>query len=577
MYSRFNGIVSKLKVLGRTYGNAELVRKILRSLPVEWMPKKTAIEESKDLNTLKLEDLVGSLLSHDHLLNVNKVDEDSKRKKNIAFRASHKKECSDSETDDDIVEELALMSNKFKQFLKFKRNQKRQNASGWDRNKNASRGKSFSKTNRDEQKESDEKEPVTCYKCGRTGHIRAECPNKRHGHAMAVTWSDTESDSEDDRKSGLALMAHIDNAGHSDFEVHSTEQVGARTNEWFLDSGCSHHMTGNSKLFSELTYKNGGSVTFGDNSKGKVVGHGTIGTHPNPTFRNVLLVSGLKHNLLSISQLCGLSNRVVFEAKSCRIERLSDNELLFEGSRKGNVYMIDLSHSEGFHETCFAAMAKSAEMLWHRRLGHISLSRMSKLSNLELVKGLPKLKDSKDFFCEACVLGKQTRSSFKSKLHQSTDRVLALVHMDLVGPANIKSFGGKYYIFVLVDDYSRYIWVYFLAHKDEALEKFKSFVDLRNNEQDCKLSSIRSDHGGEFDSDAFEDFCESRGIDHTFSAPRTPQQNGVVERKNRALLELARAMLHAPVRILSWSSEKVLCQHSSSPVYPWSLHHAGLW
>ncbi|CAN1161393.1 hypothetical protein LINPERHAP2_LOCUS23888 [Linum perenne] len=186
------------------------------------MPKKTAIEESKDLNTLKLEDLVGSLLSHEHLLNVNKVDEDSKRKKNIAFRASHKKECSDSETDDDIVEELALMSNKFKQFLKFKRNQKRQNASGWDRNKNASRGKSFSKTNRDEQKELDEKEPVTCYKCGRTGHIRAECPNKRHGHTMAVTWSDTESDSEDDRKSGLALMAHIDNAGNSDFEVHST-------------------------------------------------------------------------------------------------------------------------------------------------------------------------------------------------------------------------------------------------------------------------------------------------------------------------------------------------------------------
>ncbi|CAN1270689.1 Retrovirus-related Pol polyprotein from transposon TNT 1-94 [Linum perenne] len=537
MYSRFNGIVSKLTVLGRTYGNAELVRKILRSLPNEWMSKKTAIEEAKDLNTLKLEDLVGSLINHELVLKVNREEEDPKRKKSIAFRASRKKKYSDSDTDEDLIEEMALMSSKFKRFLKFERAQRREKGNSRDYNKNTSqsRDKSSDKSKKDERRDSDESQ--TCYRCGKAGHFKAECPNRRQGRAMAVTWS--ESDSESDRESQRAMMAHTQD-GHSDNEVQSycsdsedfdIEKLGAGANEWYLDSGCSHHMTGNIKLFSEIKFEKGGSVTFGDNNKGKVIGHGTIGTHPKPTFHNVLLVVGLKHNLLSISQLCGDLNRVVFEPKSCRVERLSDGALLFIGSRKSNVYMIDLNCTKCFNETCFLAVSKNLEMLWHHRLGHGSLGRLSRLANLNLVKGLPSIKDSKDFFCKACVLGKHTRSSFKSKTFQSSDRTLALVHMDLVGPSNVISLGGKYYIFVLVDDYSRFTWVFFLTHKDEALEKFKAFVEMRNNEQNSKLACIRSDHGGEFDSEAFEEFCDARGIQHTFSAPRTP--NKTVSLKER--------------------------------------------
>ncbi|CAN0920190.1 hypothetical protein LINGRAHAP2_LOCUS31894, partial [Linum grandiflorum] len=80
--------------------------------------------------------------------------------------------------------------------------------------------------------------------------------------------------------------------------------------EWYLDSGCSHHMTGDARLFSETTYKKEGRVTFGDNSKGRIVGRGTVGKYPQPVFTNVLLVENLKWNLFSISQLCDSGNRV---------------------------------------------------------------------------------------------------------------------------------------------------------------------------------------------------------------------------------------------------------------------------
>ena len=140
-------------------------------------------------------------------------------------------------------------------------------------------------------------------------------------------------------------------------------------------------------------------------------------------------------------------------------------------------------------------------------------------------------------------MGKQTRTSFKSINDISTSRILQLVHMDLFGPMRTTSLGGKSYAFVLVDDYSRFTWVLFLSTKDEALEKFITFSKISQNDLDSKISHIRSDHGTEFQNLGFEMFCNENGISHNFSCPRTPQQNGVVERKNRTLEEMARTML----------------------------------
>ena len=98
--------------------------------------------------------------------------------------------------------------------------------------------------------------------------------------------------------------------------------------------------------------------------------------------------------------------------------------------------------------------------------------------------------------------------------------------------------------FFIVDDFSRYTWVLFLAHKNDVFHEFSKLCRKIQNEKGFTISCIRSDHGREFENVEFESFCDEEGIEHTFSAPRTPQQNGVVERKNRTLQEMARTILH---------------------------------
>jgi len=116
--------------------------------------------------------------------------------------------------------------------------------------------------------------------------------------------------------------------------------------------------------------------------------------------------------------------------------------------------------------------------------------------------------------------------------------------MDLFGPSRTRSLGGNYYALVFVDDYSCFTWTFFISSKSETFQVFRKFAKVVQNEKDLKIKSIRSDHGGEFQNESFEKFYEHHGISHNFPAPRTPQQNGVVERKNRSLEELARTMLN---------------------------------
>lgn len=301
-------------------------------------------------------------------------------------------------------------------------------------------------------------------------------------------------------------------------------------------------MTGDLSLLKNFTRKNGGRVTFGDNTKGKILGVGDVGNGTSPLIENVFLVDNLKHNLLSISQLCDKGYRVIFESSKCLIENVCNNEVVFFGDRSENVYTIDIEKLTCKNQ-CLSALNDDS-WLWHRRLGHASMHLLSKLSKKEVVRGLPNLPFQKDKICDACQFGKQVRSSFKSILEISTTRPLQLLHMDLFGPSRTTSLGGKHYAFVIVDDFSRYTWVIFLATKEEALKTFSYFCKRVQNEQGYLITTIKSDHGGEFDNDAFEILCNENGYKHNFSAPRTPQQNGVVERKNRILQEMARSMLN---------------------------------
>ena len=110
-----------------------------------------------------------------------------------------------------------------------------------------------------------------------------------------------------------------------------------------------------------------------------------------------------------------------------------------------------------------------------------------------------------------------------------------IVHTDLCGPSRTRRIQREHYFTLIIDDYIRMTWVYFLKGKSEAFEKFKTFNNYVENETNLKIKCLRSDNGGEFTSKEFNNFCEYHGIKRQFSAPRTPQQNGVVEMKNRII------------------------------------------
>ena len=145
--------------------------------------------------------------------------------------------------------------------------------------------------------------------------------------------------------------------------------------------------------------------------------------------------------------------------------------------------------------------------------------------------------------CGACQMGKQTKASHHKVNVNATSRCLELLHVDLMGPTRIESLGGKRYIMVIVDDFSRYTWVEFLREKLKACEKLEVLCKRLQNKKGVPIVKIRSDHGKEFENERFESFCEKNGIKKEFSASKTPQQNGVVKRKNWVIQDMARVML----------------------------------
>ncbi|GJU86060.1 retrovirus-related pol polyprotein from transposon TNT 1-94 [Tanacetum coccineum] len=315
--------------------------------------------------------------------------------------------------------------------------------------------------------------------------------------------------------------------------------VDLEPDEWIKDSGCSKHMTGNRKLFSTYKAYNGGNVIFGSNLRGNIIGKGTI-SNDSLKIDNVEHVDNLGFNLLSIGQICDNKCRVTFSEHDSEITK--DGKVIGRGIRKKGLYVMKLGNKPK-DKICLATIDENST-LWHRRLGHANMRLIQSLASKELVRNLPKLKFDQHF-CDACKIGKQAHVSHKAKNIVSTTRCLELLHMDLFGPSAVRSYGGNRYTLVIVDDYSRYTWTRFLKDKTEAFDQFEIFSKKIQNQLGCTIVSIRTDHGREFDNEVqFGEFCNANGITHNFSAPRTPQSNGVVERKNRTLQEMSRTMLN---------------------------------
>ncbi|GKA09429.1 putative ribonuclease H-like domain-containing protein, partial [Tanacetum coccineum] len=291
-----------------------------------------------------------------------------------------------------------------------------------------------------------------------------------------------------------------------------------------IDNGCSRHMTVNMSYFTDFEEIEGGYVAFGGNPKGgKITGRCTIKTS-SLDFENVYFVRELKFNLFSVSQICDKKNSVLFNDTKCIVlspnfKLTDESHVLLKVPRKNNMYSVDLKNivPKGGLTCLFPKATSDESKLWHRRLGHINFKTMNKQVKRNLVRGLLSKLFENDQTCVACQKGKQHRASCKSKIVSSISQPLHVLHMDLFGPTFVKILMKKMHCLVVIDDYSRFSWVFFLANKDETSGILKSFITGVENLVDQRVKVI--------------------------SVARTPQQNGVAERKNRILIEAARTML----------------------------------
>ncbi|CAL8087744.1 unnamed protein product [Prunus armeniaca] len=334
-----------------------------------------------------------------------------------------------------------------------------------------------------------------CYKCDRFGHWARDCTANK-GLQKANNASQVE------------VRGNL-------FFANCAISEKSANGEWYVDSGCSNHMTGNKELLIDINPSVTGKVQMPTGELVSIAGMGTLVLDTN---------SGTKF----------IKEVIIFDDASL------ENLIMKVEMRKNRCYPLSLSSNT---YVALKAGVSHSTWIWHKRMGHLHLKGLNQLKEKEMVHGLPHL-EAVDGVCEGCQFGKQHREWFPKNKAWRASTPLELIHMDLCGPMQTESLAGNKYFMLLIDDFTRLTWVYFLRYKLDALNcfrKFKSMVELQSG---FKVKCVRSDKGGEFTSSEFDRLCEEAGIQRQFSMAYTPQQNGVVERKNRTVVEMAKAMLH---------------------------------
>ncbi|GJW76428.1 retrovirus-related pol polyprotein from transposon TNT 1-94 [Tanacetum coccineum] len=266
---------------------------------------------------------------------------------------------------------------------------------------------------------------------------------------------------------------------------------------WYLDSGCSKHMTGNRSKLKNFVEKFIETVRFGNDHFRAIMGYGDY-VYGDSVISRVYYVEGLGHNLFSVGQFCDFDLEIAFRKHSCFVHDMNGVDLL-KGSCSTNLYTISIDDMMKSSLVCLLSKAsKIKSWLWHRRLNHLNFGIINDLARKDLVKGLPRLKFKKDHLCSACQLGKSKKYSVKPKTENTNMEVLHTLHMDLCGPMRVQSINGKKYILVIVDDYSRFTWVKFLRSKDETLEFVINFLKQIQVGLNKTVRYIRIDNGTEF-------------------------------------------------------------------------------
>ena len=420
---------------------------------------------------------------------------------------------------------------------------------------------------------------IKCFTCGKLGHKSWGCmkpkretkskPKNDDGKSAMITTTEIDGDDtfdgddmydgrrtptkdpfgvtyqvcENEKPSQRQNNRITNNRSVSYIKNDDTNPV-SESESWYIDSGTTQHMTSQRDWFENYKEVSTTPVRLADGRRIPVKGKGTInisikvgGEIKENYLKEVLHIPDLKGNLFSVNRTIEIGNKVTFDQCGCII-RNRDGMMIGIAPRSRNLYRLEVVSNRA----CVASQTASID-LWHRRLGHLSVDGIKWLAN-GLAHGIELEKGKELTFCDACVHGKQHRESFPKEGATHATEVLEIVHTDVCGPMSEPSIGKARYFVTFIDDKTRKTFVYFLKQKSDAFEKFKQFKSAVENKTGKRIKTLRSDNGGEYTSNEFETYLKKHGIAHQKTAPYTPEQNGVAERANRTIVEMARSMLH---------------------------------
>lgn len=379
-------------------------------------------------------------------------------------------------------------------------------------------------------------EDRTCYFCKQPGHIRNKCVKYRE-------WL-REKKSQDSEKTQKANL--VTNTGSEEYLFLTNVSSG-----WLIDSGATCHVVKSKENFVSFSENNRDNVNTYGKTKLSSKGIGTICMKVLNEFQhissvkvpNVLYVPDGGGNLLSVSKLTDAGFMVIFEKNTCKIYAENGTKQIAIGDKIDRLYKLREVQRANLVQDDVAAKCVH---FWHKTLGHRDMQVVKNLQASGLVQDFKLTgctNECNDNECEICLEGKITRAKFPKESLNSSEEVLDLVHSDICGPMQTVSPSGKRYILTFIDDKSKFTKIFLITNKNEALGKFKEFVEAAKTKFGRKVKNIRSDRGGEYTGNDFLAYLAKEGIGNQRTAPYTPQQNGIAERKNRTLVEMARCML----------------------------------
>lgn len=319
-----------------------------------------------------------------------------------------------------------------------------------------------------------------------------------------------------------------------------------------IDSGASQHMTHNAKMLFDVINVSHLNLTVA-HPNGTVAQVNQVGNFKlteKLILKDVLVVPGYHVSLISVHKLSKDNKvKVIFDESKCLIQDSTQEFLLGTGSERGGLYYFDSEKRLVNNNIVSCVLSKC---IWHNRLGHPSDQVLGILKTKLNIENIASIEP-----CEVCHKAKQTRESFPLSEHKSSN-LGDLVHLDVWGPYKVSSREGYKYFLTVVDDYTRAVWLFLLKGKHEVLDHVEMFYKLLKTQFDKSVKVFRSDNGTEFINKSFESFTVSNGIIHQTSCVYTPQQNGIVERKHRHLLNVARSLMFQGGLPLNMWSECVL-------------------